>query len=201
MVEVASTLMLLSIVMTFVYAGVDTAQKAITGVSARTINIDEARTLMAVTTKDLRTATRLKPGNPAITAALPKDVTFYANLNNTTGGPRKIRIYIDASNTLIANMWLPDSTSVAPDYTYTGVPLVRYVGQYVNNSATQPIFEYFGSDGSVQLPQPLSAANLLAIDSVRVTLSVRKQTSLPVRSVTLINQVRLPNVDYQEPGT
>jgi len=32
---------------------------------------------------------------------------------------------------------------------------------------------------------------------VKVTLVVRKQTTLPLRPITLVNQVRLPNVDYQ----
>ena len=91
MVEITATLLLLSIVMTFVYTSVDAAQRAITGESTRLINLGEARTLMAVTTKDLRTATRLQAGTSPFVSAQDRDVTFYANLNNTTGGPRKIR--------------------------------------------------------------------------------------------------------------
>ena len=200
MVEITATLLLLSIVMTVVYASIDSAQRAITGESARIVNLDEARTLMAVTTKDLRTATRLQAGTSPFISAQARDVTFYANLNNTTGGPRKIRIYIDPSNTLIASVWNPDASSVAPNYTYTGPSSLRYVGQYVNNAVGQAIFQYYDLN-NLELPAPLTAANLLAVYSVQVTLVVRKQTTLPVRSVTLVNQVRLPNVDYQPPGS
>lgn len=198
--EMMVTVLLLGIVLTFVYKAIDTTQYAIAGETARLANLDEARTLMAVTTKDIRTATRLVPGTSPFVAAADNDVTFYANLNNTTGGPRKIRIYVDASSELIAQAWAPDSGSVAPNYTYTGTPTPRYVGRYVANAANQPIFTYYAQGSPTPLPTPLSAQNLLAVYSVKVTLVVRKQTTLPLRPVTLVNQVRLPNVDYQPPS-
>ena len=197
--EVMMTVLLLGIVMTFVYKAIDTTQYAIAGETARLANLDEARTLMAVTTKDLRTATRLVPGTSPFVAASPNDVTFYANLNNTTGGPRKIRIYVDATSELIAQAWTPDAGSVSPNYTYTGTAVPRYVGRYVTNSTSPAIFTYYDSTGT-QLPSgSLTAANLLAVYSVKVTLVVRKQTTLPLRPITLVNRVRLPNVDYQPP--
>ena len=200
-VEVMVTVLLLSIVMTFVYKSVDTAQYAIAGETARLVNLDEARTLMAVTTKDLRTATRLVPGTSPFVAATYNEMTFYANLNNTTGGPRKIRIYVDSSSVLIAQAWIPDAGSVSPNYTYTGTATPRYVGRYVTNTTSaQPIFQYFAQNSTTPMATPLSAADLLAVYSVKVTLVVRKQTTLPLRPVTLVNQVRLPNVDYQPPS-
>jgi len=205
--EVMVTLLLLGIVMTFVYQAIDTTQYAIAGETQRLANLDEARTLMAVTTKDLRTATRLVPGTSPFVSATYNDVTFYANLNNTTGGPRKIHIYVDSSSELIAQAWTPDAGSVSPNYTYTGTPVPRYVGQFVTNTTSaQPIFTYYGEPDQTtgiapQLTAPLSASDLLAVYSVRVTLVVRKQTTLPGRPVTLINQVRLPNVDYQPPSS
>jgi len=198
--EMMVTVLLLGLVMTFVYKAIDTTQYAIAGETARLANLDEARNLMAVTTKDLRTATRLVPGTSPFVAASDNDVTFYANLNNTTGGPRKIRIYVDSSSELIAQAWTPDSGSVSPNYTYTGAASPRYVGRFVANPAAQPIFTYYDLTGG-QLPSGnLNAANLLAIYSVKVTLVVRKQTTLPLRPITLVNQVRLPNVDYQPPS-
>ncbi len=200
MVEIAATLLLLSIVMGFLYKSIDTTQYAIAGETARLANLDEARTLMAVTTKDLRTATRLVAGTSPFAAAADNDVTFYANLNNTTGGPRKIRIYVDSTSELIAQAWTPDAGSVAPNYTYTGVASPRYVGRFVANPSGQPIFTYYDNTGS-QLPSgALSAADRLRVFSVKVTLVVRKQTTLPLRPITLVNQVRLPNVDYQPTG-
>jgi len=198
--EMMVTVLLLGVVMTFVYKAVDSTQFAISGESARLANLDEARTLMAVTTKDLRTATRLVPGTSPFVAASDNDVTFYANLNNTSGGPRKIRIYVDSTSQLIAQAWTPDSGSVSPNYTYTGAAVPRYVGRFVTNSTSPAIFTYYDRNGTPLLGGTLSAANLLAIYSVKVTLVVRKQTTLPLRPITLVNQVRLPNVDYQPPS-
>jgi hypothetical protein len=197
--EMMVTVLLLGIVMTFVYKAIDTTQYAIAGETARLANLDEARTLMAVTTKDLRTATRLMPGTSPFVSASDNDVTFYANLNNTTGGPRKIRIYVDSSSELIAQATAPDVGSVSPNYTYTGTATPRYVGRFVTNSTSPPIFTYYAQGSATPLPTPLSAQSLLAVYSVKVTLVVRKQTTLPLRPVTLVNQVRLPNVDYQPP--
>ncbi|MGZ4713870.1 MAG: hypothetical protein ACXVJ7_06610 [Acidimicrobiia bacterium] len=200
MVEVVATLMLLSIVLTVLYTSINSAQQAIGGEQRRLVNLDEARTLMDVTTKDIRTAARLQAGTSALASGQDRDLTFYANLNNTTGGPRKVRIYVDASNILISQSWNPDAGSVAPNYTYTGAAILRYVGRYVANPSNQPIFQYYDASGSL-LTTPLSASGLLAVHSIKVTLVVRKQTTLPLRAVTVVNQVRLPNVDYQEEGT
>jgi prepilin-type N-terminal cleavage/methylation domain-containing protein len=196
LVEMAATLMLLSIVMMFVYQTVDTTTAAVSGQVARLVNLDEARTLMAVTTKDLRTATRLTAGTSPFILGQDREVQFYANLNNTTGGPRKVRIYVDNTNVLISQVWVADANSVAPNYTYTGTPSPRFVGRYVANTNAQPIFEYYDINGA-KLTTPLTSAGMLAVYSVKVTLVVRKQTTKPLRPVTLVNQVRLPNVDYQ----
>ena len=44
--------------------------------------------------------------------------------------------------------------------------------------------------------QPLSAANRLLVNAISVTLSVRQSTNFSVPYTTLINRVRLANVDY-----
>jgi hypothetical protein len=33
---------------------------------------------------------------------------------------------------------------------------------------------------------------------VQITLAIRKTTTFPIADTTLVNTVRLPNVDYQE---
>jgi hypothetical protein len=196
LMEVMVTTILLGIVLGVVYQSVNTTQYAIASETARLANLDEARTLMAVTTKDIRTAARLTAGTSPFLLAKDDEVVFYANLNNVTGGPRKIRIYVDANKQLIAQLWAPDAGSVAPNYTYTGTPTQRYVGRFVANATNQPLFEYYNANGA-KLTTPLNAAGLLAVTSVRITLVVRKQTTLPLRPVTLVNRVRLPNVDFQ----
>ena len=193
-------MLLLGIVMTFVYKAIDTTQYAIAGETARLANLDEARTLMAVTTKDLRTATRLVPGTSPFVAASPNDVTFYANLNNTTGGPRKIRIYVDAHERADrAGVDTGRRLGLAQLHLHRhGGPAVR--GPLRHELDVTRRSSRTTTVNGTQLPSgSLNAANLLAIYSVKVTLVVRKQTTLPLRPVTLVNQVRLPNVDYQPP--
>ena len=51
-----------------VYQGINSAGQAIGGTEKRLANLDEARTLMAVSTKDVRTATRLQAGTSPFVA-------------------------------------------------------------------------------------------------------------------------------------
>jgi hypothetical protein len=200
LVEIMATLLLLSIVLTFLYKTVDVTTQAVGGAEQRLVNLGEARDIMGVTTKTLRTATRLQAGTAPFVSAADNDVVFYANLNNTTGGPRKVHIYVDSTSELITTTVSPDAGSVAPNYTYTGAAKARYVGRYVANASNQPIFEYYDINGN-KLTTPLSSSGLLAVYSVKITLVVRRQTTMPLRPATLVNQVRLPNVDYQPPSS
>lgn len=203
--EVIIVVALLGVVLTMVYEGIDSATKAIGGTERRLANLDEARVLMAVTTKDVRTATRLQAGTAPFALANAREVIFYANLNNdgssgsvVDNGPRKVRIYVDASSELIEQVTKPDASSVAPAYTYNGTPTNRYVGRYVANDASHPIFQYFDANGGSLTNVPLSATDRLAVDSVEITLSIRQTTTFNVATTTLENTVRLPNVDYQQ---
>ncbi len=195
-IEITAVLLILGIVIGFLFSSIESADRAVNATRMRISNLDEARTLMAVLTKDLRTATRLQAGTAPFVAADKTDVTFYANLNNVTGGPRKIRIWVGSKSEISAAVWAPDAGSVAPNYTYSGSPKIRYVGRYLANPPSQPVFEYF-DDAGTKLTTPVSAADRLAISSVRITLAVRADTNLPNGTVTLEDQVRLPNVDYQ----
>lgn len=202
--EIVVVMALLTMVMGMVYEGIDSATSAISGAGARLMNLDEARVLMAVSTKDMRTATRLQAGTSPFALADKRQATFYANLNNNgsspsvvNNGPRLVHIYVDPSSQLIEQVTTPDASSVPPAYTYTGAATNRYVGRFVANAANVPIFRYFDANGNELTATPLSAADRLAIDSVEITLSIRKSTTLKVANTTLVNTVRLPNVDYQ----
>lgn len=202
--EVIIVMALLTLVLGMVYEGIDAATNAISGSGARLQNLDEARVLMAVTTKDMRTATRLQAGTSPFVLANKREVIFYANLNNdgsgstvVANGPRLVRIYVDASSEVIEQVTKPDASSVPPAYTYNGAATNRFVGRYIANAASNPIFRYYDSNGNELTAAPLSASDRLAVDSVQVMLSIRKSTSLKVANTTLVNTVRLPNVDYQ----
>ncbi len=196
MVEMITTLGLLGLVMVTIFAAVSSTTSVLGATEQRFTDMGEARTLMAVTTKDIRTAVRLKAGTAAFTLADKREITFYANLNNVASPPKQMHIYITTDNILISETKDADLPWTPPDYTYTGAATARYVGRYVANPTSQPLFNYYDVDGN-QLTAPLSASDLKIVYSVQITLVVRKQTTLAVRSVTLVNQVRLPNVDYQ----
>jgi type II secretory pathway pseudopilin PulG len=203
--EVIAVTTILGIVLAMVYTGISSAGQALGGTEKRLANLDEARVLMAVATKDIRTATRLQAGTAPFATANKREVIFYANLNNNgasgsvvDNGPRRVRIFVDSNSQLIEEVTKPSATSVPPNYTYTGTPTRRFVGRYVANTAAQPIFRFYDDDGTELTPAPLSAANLLAVNSVEITLAIRRSTTFPIANTTLVNTVRLPNVDYQE---
>jgi prepilin-type N-terminal cleavage/methylation domain-containing protein len=203
--EVIVVVALLSIVLGFVYRGINSAGLALSGTEKRLANLDEARVLMAVATKDVRTATRLQAGSSPFVLANKRELIFYANLNNNgaspsvvNSGPRRVRIYVDATSQLIEEVIKPDAASVPPAYTYNGAATKRFVGRFIANVTSQPIFRYYDTDGDELTAAPLSATDRLAVNSVQITLAIRRSTRLPVANTTIVNTVRLPNVDYQE---
>jgi hypothetical protein len=203
--ELIAVTTILGIVLMMVYQGITSAGQAIGGTEKRLANLDEARTLMAVSTKDIRTATRLQAGTSPFALADKREVIFYANLNNdgasgsvVDNGPRRVRIFVDSESQLIEEVVKPGAASVPPAYTYNGVPTKRFVGRYVANAVSQPIFRYFDANGTELVATPLSAGDRLSVNSVQITLSIRRSTSFPIANTTLVNTVRLPNFDYQE---
>ncbi|MFN8035962.1 MAG: hypothetical protein U0V73_08515 [Acidimicrobiia bacterium] len=197
-VELSVTVALLGIVAATALAATISMTNVIAINDRRATNIDEARTLMAVTSRDLRTATRLVAGTPAFTVAAEREVTFYANLDNPNGGPKLVRIYVDTNTQLIESITPPDAGSVAPNYTYNNGPAkIRYVGRYVANPVGTPIFQFYDSNGVALPGGALSAADRLAVNQVKITMSIRKSTTYTVGATTLVNRVRLPNLNYQ----
>jgi hypothetical protein len=203
--ELVCVVLMLGMVLLVVYQGIDSMTRALGGTERRLVNLDEGRTLMAVTTKDIRTATRLQAGTSPFVLADARELVFHANLNNNgasgsvvDNGPRRIRIFVDGTSQLIEEVVKPDASSVPPAYTYTGTPGRRFVGRYIANAPSEPIFRFYDVDGNELGPTPLSATDRLAVRSVRVTLSIRRATTFPVANTTLVNTVRLPNIDYQQ---
>jgi type II secretory pathway pseudopilin PulG len=196
LLEMMATLLLLGICSVVIFQGIVSTENATAGAGARLQNLDQARVLMDTVSKDLRTAVRLSAGTSPFTNADATDAVFYANLD-TTAAPKKVHIYIDADHRLIEQVWNPDPGTVAPNYTYnTTSPTTRLVGSFVANTAAQPIFTFIDSDGNNLGPTPLSASDLLAIKSVSITLIVYKSNPWQKNATTLLNRVRLPNVDY-----
>ncbi len=199
--EVMVTVALLSVVLGFVLQGFASLQSASNGANLRIQNLGQARILMDAVTKDVRTAVRLGSTQSPFLAADDNDVTFYANLNLSTACPKKVRLYVDTNSRILEKVTEPNAGGAPPNCLYTGASQTRFVGEFVANSSTEPIFTYYYDNGSSDVAfttaaTPLSAANLLLVNGVGVRLSIRKDTNYTVADTTLVNKVRLPNVDY-----
>ena len=138
------------------------------------------------------------------------EVWFFANLTLTTAPtpcPDIIHLFVDTSTTPSVLREQNVSADVAgsptpPNCTYTGAYTTRLVGKYIANPAANPVFTYYQDDvngNPVALAaglSPLSAANRLLVNAVGVTFSIRQSTNYSVPYTTLVNRVRLANVDY-----
>jgi hypothetical protein len=195
LIEMVTTVALIGIVMSTVMVGAFSAQNAIMGSGTRLENLDQARTLMASLTKDVRTAVRLSAGTSPFTTADGNHAVFYANLS-TTSAPKKVDLSIDSQSRLVEQVWTADGGSSAPNYTYTGAATIRLVGRYVANTAAKPLFTYLDDNGNPLSNTPLNATDLLAIKAVQINLIVKKSTATTLNPTALVNRVRLANLDY-----
>jgi len=223
LVELVVVVSLLSIILTFVTRGLVSMQNASVGESLRLQNLDEGRTIMNTISRDLRTAARLTPttspfdvtagsvpaagfGNAPPYAGL-NEVWFYANLTlavTPTPCPDVVHLYVDtaANPPTMKEQDLPaNAGGTPPTCTYTGSYATRFVGKYLANSASLPVFSYYYDNAGTPAAfatssLPLSAANRLSINAVGITLSIRQSTNYSVPATTLQNRVFLPNVDY-----
>jgi prepilin-type N-terminal cleavage/methylation domain-containing protein len=193
LVELLVAMTVLAIALTLIYGAFERLGGGVEGASDRIVNLDEARLLMDTMTKDLRTAVSLSASIPAFAAADDRSVTFYGNLNSTE--PRKIEIFVDASNRLVERVTLPTGAAPYTAASFSGTPIVRVVGSYV--SGTAPIFKYIKTDGTewTASQTPLTAtSDLSSIGAVEVTIAIQKTSREFTTPTTLIDRVRLPNI-------
>ena len=180
MVEMAVVVALLGLVLAMAMQGLVSYQRATAAADTRQQNLQEARAVMAVLTKDLRTAN-------GFTAATATDVTFTALLNiGTTAPPNQVRLYVDANGIVREVVTPPDNPTASP-ITYTGTGTTRVVGRGL--TATSGLLSYRDTTDT-------ATTTLTAITSVVVTVSVdlpsRSGTDVP--ATVLTSRVFLPNV-------
>jgi prepilin-type N-terminal cleavage/methylation domain-containing protein len=180
LVEMAVVVALLGLVLTTAFQGLVSYQRATGSADTRQQNLDQARTVMAVLTKDLRTATEF-------TTMTATDVTFTGLLNTAATAPaNQLRLYVDSGGVLREAVTPPDNPTASP-LTYTGTPTTRVVGQGL--VATSSLLSFRDSSDAV-------TTSLTAVASVVITVSV----DLPSRSggdvppTVLSSRVFLPNV-------
>jgi type II secretory pathway pseudopilin PulG len=180
MVEMAVVVALLGLVLAMAMQGLVSYQRAAGAADTRQRNLNEARAVMAVLTKDLRTAT-------AFTAAGAADVTFTGLLNTAATAPaNQLRLYVDAGGVLREAVTVPDDPNASP-LTYTGTPVTRVVGRGLVSTGT--LLSYRDSADAV-------TTSLSAITSVVVTVSVDlpSVSGTDVPATVLSSRVFLPNV-------
>ena len=182
-VELTVVVALLGVVLAIAFQGLHSYQRAAGASEARIRSLEEARTMMAVLTKDLRTATGFTSSLSASSA--PRDVTFTANLNTAANAPEnQVRLYVDAQEQLREDIRPPDTPVTSPP-TYTGAWTSRIIGQSVVPGT--PLFTYLDADGG-------STTDPAAVVSVDVTVSVAVPSATPAPETTLTSRVFLPNL-------
>jgi type II secretory pathway pseudopilin PulG len=178
-VEMAIVVALLGLVLALALQSLGAYQRAVAANDTRQRNLAEARVVMAVLTKDLRTATSFS----SLAAA---DVTFLGLVNTgATAPPNQIRLDVDAQGVLRERTWLPDDPNASP-VTYTGTAdRTRVVGQGLVSTGT--LLSFRDSADAV-------TTTLTAVRSVVITLSVDLPSGSPVPPTVLSSRVSLPNV-------
>jgi type II secretory pathway pseudopilin PulG len=167
-VEMAVVVALLGLVLAMALQGVSAYQRAVVAADLRQQNLEQARVMMAVLTKDLRTATELS----AISAS---DVTFRALLNTAaTADPSTIRLR-DQSGVLWEEVTPAGSTTTSR----------RAVGRGL--VSTGSLFSFRDSADNVTTTRT-------AVTSVVITVSVDLPSGTPVPPTVLTSRVFLPNV-------
>jgi type II secretory pathway pseudopilin PulG len=179
-VEMAVVVAVLGLVLTMAMQGLVSYQRAAAGADTRQQNLEQARTVMAVLSKDLRTAT-------AFTAMTATDVTFTGLLNTASTAPaNQLRLYVDSSGVLREAVTPPDNPNASP-LTYTGTPTTRMVGRGLVN--TSGLLSFRDSSDAV-------TTSLTAVTSVVISVSVDlpSRSGIDVPPTVLSSRVFLPNV-------
>jgi type II secretory pathway pseudopilin PulG len=178
-VEMTVVIALLGLVLALALQSLGAYQRAAAANDMRQRNLEQARVVMAVLTKDLRTATSFS----SLAAA---DVTFLALVNTgATAPPNQIRLDVDAQGVLRERTWLPDDPNASP-ITYTGTAdRTRVVGQGL--VGTGSLLSFRDSADAV-------TTTLSAVRSVVITLSVDLPSGAPVPPTVLSGRVFLPNM-------
>jgi type II secretory pathway pseudopilin PulG len=177
-VEMTVVVALLGLVLAVAFQSVSAYQRATAAADTRQQDLAEARTVMAVLTRDLRTAR-------SFSALAAGDVTFLGLLHTgATAPPNRIRLYVDGQGLLREAVTLPDNPNASP-VTYTGTPRIRVVGRGL--VATGSLFSFRDTADN-------PTTTLSEVASVVITVSVDLPAGAPVPPTVLTSRVFLPNV-------
>lgn len=248
LIELVVVCSVMTVILGFVTRTLVVMQNASTGSSLRLQNLEEARVLMDLASKDIRTAGRMTPttspfdvtactANGQVQPCAPagwgsggnaapyvgqSEMWFYANLtlaNQVSPCPDIVHLFVDSSVNppVLREQVISDAnplTDAPPNCwyggasaPYTGTYSTRLVGKYIVNGTStcitpDPVFVYWSDDdlgNPAAFANPvttLSASDRLQLNAIGITFAVRQQTNFKVPCATIVNRVRLANVDY-----
>lgn len=250
LIELVVVCSVMTVILGFVTRTLVVMQNASTGSSLRLQNLEEARVLMDLASKDIRTAGRMTPttspfdvtactANGQVQPCAPagwgaggnaapylgqSEMWFYANLtlaNQTQASPCPdiVHLFVDSSVNppVLREQVISDAnpTTDAPpncwyggaSAPYAGTYSTRLVGKYIVNGTStcitpDPVFIYWYDDAlgnPAAFTNPVTTliqSDRLQVNAVGITFAVRQQTNFKVPCATIVNRVRLANVDY-----
>jgi prepilin-type N-terminal cleavage/methylation domain-containing protein len=197
LIEMMVATALLSVVLAAAFGSVIAMQNQATKTTDRFTAIGEAQTIADRITKDIRTAVAPSATSAAFASASANDLTFYASLSDPNG-PTKLHAstsIVPGTNVAVfhEDATAPDPNGSAGNYTYSGSPVTRLDGRFIDT--TQAMFRFYDSDNNVISAAELATtAGLRSIDQVDITLRVRVHPSSP--SVVISTRVHVRSVDY-----
>jgi prepilin-type N-terminal cleavage/methylation domain-containing protein len=192
---------LLALVSTAAFGAVNVMSNQAMMTTDRFTAQSEGQTIADRITKDLRTAVAPTSTTAAFASAGANDIVFYANLSDlslpASPGPVRLHAYatlVAGTSVYVFHEDATPATGTVGSYSYTGTPLSRIDGQYVDTS--QPMFTFYDSHGTqIPAPTPITTNSILqGIDSVGITLRIRVHVHSPV--VVISTRIHVRNVDY-----
>ena len=214
LVELLVVIGLLGILTSILSATAILGVRSVDGVQTGLDNATSSEVAMETITKLLRTA--VLPGqlgstcsgcsDNAVISASDKKVAFYANLDNTSQGPRRVTIEVvrdsEANNGTGVLVVTQQAPTVAADGSYSycnpvssGCPVsVRKVARGLVWPSPQ-VFTYVTFAGSSVAGSAVPSATLPQISSVDVYLEARSKTAARYTTAAAFQRVRLPNAE------
>lgn len=143
--------------------------------------------------------------DPAIVSgtAMQLTVISYTDAGPSFETPLQLRYSITANGQMVEERWQPSIVrgyAVFPNLTATPSSR-RVLGNVVVNAANEPLFRYYNAAGVELTPTAsgLTLANREMVAMVRIYVKVKAADSKEV--VELINNVGMPNMNLDSPGT
>ena len=201
LVELLVTISILALVMGAVTTAVVATQRTVRETDQRYTDLGEARVAMNATSRNVRTAIRLNPGDPAFIDAGPEHLEFYANVDVGAGDPKRVRLDVQGDDLLetVEDGTVGSGAGANPVRTWTGdgAPRTRTIARNLTNPTDgEPLFEYFAQGASTPFATPgdqLPAADQGDVRQVRIELRVDSDAVPDVAETVLANRVRIPN--------